>query len=196
MKLVLDTCVLYPTVMREMLLGCAGAGFFAPLWSETILGEWQHTAAKLGPAGAVQGAAEITLARAAYPSAVVPLDEDKLRRFWLPDAGDVHVLAAAVLGGADGIVTVNNKDFPRGLLAEEGLARMNPDALLLGFWEARPEDVCAVASKVLAQANAMDAGGMDTGGMDTVEMASGGWTYRSLLKKARLPRLGKALDAS
>ena len=39
MKIVLDTCVIYPTVMREMLLGVARLGHFTPLWSARILEE-------------------------------------------------------------------------------------------------------------------------------------------------------------
>ncbi|MEN8935202.1 MAG: PIN domain-containing protein, partial [Planktotalea arctica] len=42
MKLLLDTCVLYPTVMREMLIGAARAGAFEPLWSARILEEWRR----------------------------------------------------------------------------------------------------------------------------------------------------------
>jgi len=45
MKVLLDTCVIYPTVMRQMILGVAGAGAFTPLWSERIIGEWLHAAA-------------------------------------------------------------------------------------------------------------------------------------------------------
>ena len=58
MKLLLDTCVLYPTGMREMLLGAARAGHFVPLWSARILGEWERAAVKLGPTGAAQAKAE------------------------------------------------------------------------------------------------------------------------------------------
>lgn len=179
MKLLLDTCVLYPTVMREMLIGAAKAGLFEPLWSQRILGEWQHTAAKRGPVDGAQAEAEIALLSAAWPGAKVHLPETAMARFWLPDSGDIHVLAAAALGGADGIVTLNNKDFPKQILAEEGLDRINPDALLAGFVADAPDAMSTLASSVLSRAN---------------EMAGGGWTARSLMKKARLPRLGKGLE--
>ena len=57
MKLLLDTCVLYPTVMREMLIGAAALGAFRPLWSARILEEWSRAAVKLGPEGAAQARA-------------------------------------------------------------------------------------------------------------------------------------------
>ena len=32
-RVLIDTCVLYPTVMREMVLGVAARGAFEPIWS-------------------------------------------------------------------------------------------------------------------------------------------------------------------
>lgn len=178
MKLLLDTCVLYPTVMREMLLGAARAGFFTPLWSARILGEWERAAVKLGPEGAAQAKAEIALLRAAWPGAEVAETAGLAARLWLPDRNDVHVLAAAIAGHADAIVTMNIKDFPRHTLAEEGLQRTGPDELLYDFWLEDPERIAAVGQAVLAEAN---------------RLSGESWQMRALLKKARLPRIAKAL---
>ena len=177
MKLLLDTCVLYPTVMREMLLGVAKAGLYTPLWSARILSEWDRASVKLGPLGKAQAQSEISLLRAQWPKAEVAVHDGLQARLWLPDAADIHVLAAAIAGHADGIVTVNNKDFPRHTLAEEGLDRIGPDQLLYDLWLAHPAQVEAVGASVLATAQTM----------------GGNWTLRSLLKKARLPRIAKAL---
>ena len=51
MRFVLDTCVLFPTVMREMLLGAANITGWTPLWSGRILEEWARAARKIGPIG-------------------------------------------------------------------------------------------------------------------------------------------------
>ncbi|MEY3307771.1 MAG: hypothetical protein RLZZ413_1809, partial [Pseudomonadota bacterium] len=48
MKIVLDACVLYPTVLREILIGVARAGLYTPLWSDRILEEWARATRKLG----------------------------------------------------------------------------------------------------------------------------------------------------
>ena len=178
MRWVLDACVLYPTVMREMLLGAARAGCFEPIWSARILEEWARAAARLDPAQEVQARGEIALTRAAFPDAERAPAPGVEARLWLPDAADIHVLATAVASSADGIVTLNAKDFPRGLLAEEGLLRQDPDALMMGFWDERPEDIERVAQTVLDEARRLS-------GQD--------WDMRGLLKKARLPRLGKTL---
>ena len=66
MKAVLDTCVLYPTVLREILIGAADAGLYEPVWSARILAEWRHAAARLGPDGAAVAGAEIALLRDLY----------------------------------------------------------------------------------------------------------------------------------
>ncbi len=178
MKVLLDTCVIYPTVMREMLLGVAAAGAFTPLWSARIIGEWRHAAGRLGPEGAAQAEAEAALMAARWPGAGVEYAPSLEARLWLPDPTDTHVLAAAIAGSADGIITLNTRDFPRAVLAEEGLWRGDPDGFLHGIWRAQPGLVAGVAGEVLARAR---------------HLSKGAWEMRPLLKKARLPRLAKAL---
>jgi len=177
-KAMLDACVLYPTVLREVLLAAAAAGFFKVLVSPRVLEEWALAAARRGPSdeALARGAIALFRARAAVEEVVPP--EGLERRLWLPDASDIHVLAAAVAGGADVIVTLNASDFPRHVLAEEGIARADPDALLLGFFRSEPLRLRAAVEPVRAEA----------------ERLSGvRWEIRALMKKAGLPRLGKAL---
>ncbi|MCA0870331.1 PIN domain-containing protein [Seohaeicola saemankumensis] len=178
MKIVLDTCVIYPTVMREMLLGVARLGHFTPLWSARILEEWARAAVKLGPEGEMQARAEIALVRAAWPASEMPAAPGVEARLWLPDPADLHVFAVAVAASADAILTMNRKDFPRNLLAEEGLLRLEPDGFLYDLWQRDSSGVSGVAQAVLEQAN---------------RMSDQTWEMRGLMKKARLPRLGKAL---
>ncbi|RYH03340.1 PIN domain-containing protein [Salipiger sp. IMCC34102] len=178
MRLLLDACVLYPTVMREVLLGCARAGLYAPRWSDRILEEWARATVKLGAEAEVFARAEIAALAGAFPDARVRYPEELERSFWLPDPDDIHVLAAAVAGHCDGIVTLNAKDFPGNLLAEEGLFRSDPDGLLMRLHDELPEVVAGVARATLAEAN---------------RLSPQPWTMRALMKKARLPRLGKRL---
>lgn len=178
MKLLLDTCVLYPTVMREVLLGVARTGAFTPLWSSRILEEWARAARKLGPGGETLARGEIALLQANWPGASVTWKPSLESRLWLPDPDDIHVLAAAICGSADSIVTLNAKDFPRNILAEEGLKRIDPDTLLFTLWQQDPAPVSQVAETVRQEAE---------------RLSAQPWDLRKLMKKARLPRLGKAL---
>jgi predicted nucleic acid-binding protein len=178
LRVLLDANVLYPTVMREILLGAAAEGLFEPRWSERILEEWARAAARLGPEGEAVARGEIAALDARWPEARVRVPPELERRLWSPDPNDVHVLAAAVAGSADAILTMNAKDFPRGLLAEEGLIRLDPDQFLRGLAEAAPEAVARVVAASVREAT---------------RLSGDEWTARSLLKKARLPGLGKAL---
>ncbi|MEL6171555.1 MAG: PIN domain-containing protein [Pseudomonadota bacterium] len=179
MKAVLDTCVIYPTVMRQMLLGVAKQGAFTPVWSARIIEEWMRVAQKLGPDGVAQASSEATFLKIDWPQAEVVWPASLEARLWLPDPADIHVLAAAVASSADLILTVNAKDFPRQVLAEEGLSRADPDGFLMGIWQAQPDVVSAVAQTVLKEAE---------------RLSGEAWQIRKLMKKARLPRLGKALS--
>jgi predicted nucleic acid-binding protein len=178
MKVLLDTCVIYPTVMRQMLLGVAKQGVFTPLWSTRIIEEWQRAAVKLGPEGVAQAGAEAAMLALDWPEAEVSYFPSLEARLWLPDPADTHVLAAAIAGSADMIITLNTKDFPRNILAEEGLSRTDPDGFLHGVHQAQPELVAQVGQEVLAEAN---------------RLSCKTWDMRGLFKKARLPRIAKAL---
>ena len=180
MKALLDACALYPTVMREMLLGVAAAGLYEPLWSPRILEEWARAAAKLGPGQETLARGEIAAVEARWPRASVTPRDGDMARLWLPDRHDVHVLAAAIAGSADVLLTLNTGDFPRHTLAEEGLRREVPDLFLRDLFGQSPETVAKVGAAVRAEAERLS-------GED--------WPIRKLMKKARLPRLGKALEA-
>ena len=178
-RILIDTCVLYPTVMREVVLGAAREGLFEPMWSRRILDEWARAAIKLGAAGEAQARAEIALLQAAWPDAEKPPAPGTQARLWLPDEDDIHVLAVAVDASADFIMTLNAKDFPRATLAEEGIGRVDPDSYLMSLWLDHPDKIAAVVESVLDQARSLSG-----------EV----WEMRALLKKARLPRLAKAVS--
>lgn len=180
-RILIDANVLYPTVMRELVLGVAGQGLFTPLWSDRILEEWRLAAAKLGPEGIPQAEAEIALLRRDWPDAVVTPGLEKARALWLPDPDDVHVLAAAVEARAQSIMTRNARDFPTRLLAESGITRVDPDGYLRDLWREAPDTVAAVAESVRAEAE---------------RLSGQGWALNDLLKKARMPQLAKALRTS
>ena len=178
MRVLIDACVLFPTVMREIILGVADQGLFEPRWSDRILEEWARGTIKLGNGAEVIARGEIAALSLRFPRAIVPAAPHIEQRLWLPDENDIHVLASAVAGSCDAILTVNMKDFPKQYLAEEGVDRLDPDGFLYGLWLDHPEQVETAANAVLTEAR---------------RLSDGEWTMRNLLKKARLPRLGKAL---
>ena len=67
MRVLIDACVLYPTVMREVILGAARLGLFEPRWSDRILEEWARATVKLGPEAEVFARGEIAMRGWATP---------------------------------------------------------------------------------------------------------------------------------
>lgn len=131
MRLLLDACVLFPDAQRRALLGHAEAGGFTPLWSARILGEWARAAgAKRGEDAMARAVA--ARMNAVFPDALVTGWEAREATIALPDPADAHVLAAALEGGADAIVTRNARDFPLKRLM--GLSRLDPDGFLRAEW--------------------------------------------------------------
>jgi predicted nucleic acid-binding protein len=180
MKVVLDACVLYPPVLRNILLGAASDGLFEPLFSDRILREWVLATGKLGPDQVALADLSATRLRAAFPRGVVREQPDIEARLVLPDPNDIHVLAVAIAGHADAILTYNVKDFPGHVLAAEGIARRDPDGFLWEMFSRHPARMGTVLEEVRAQSEAM-AG-------EPVSM-------KAMLKKARLNRLAKAVLA-
>lgn len=178
MRFLIDACVLYPTVMREVVLGVAAKGLFDPRWSPRILEEWARAARKIGPQGETIARGEIAAITARFPRAQVQIPQGVEARLWLPDPNDIHVLAAAVGCSADAIMTVNAKDFPRNKLADEGLQRVDPDGFLVDLAIQHPDAVQSVGEAVLTEAR---------------RLSGEPWEMRKLMRKARLPRLGKLL---
>lgn len=71
--------------------------------------------------------------------------EDLIPALQLPDPKDRHVLAAAIRGRADVIVTYNLKDFPEKDLQKYGIAAQHPDEFLTHVLDLAPGTICAAA---------------------------------------------------
>ena len=180
MKVLLDACVLFPTVLREILQGAGTAGLYEPLWSDRILGEWTHSAKKLGPGMDLVAEGEAALFRAAFPRGRVAPQPAIEARLVLPDPDDLHVLAAAIAGHADLLITFNAQDFPGHMLMAEGIQRRDPDGFLWEMHSRHPQVMQSVVETVRAKAEAISGQPV---------------ALKPLLKKARLFRLAKALTA-
>ncbi|MCC6864457.1 MAG: PIN domain-containing protein [Rhodobacteraceae bacterium] len=178
MRVVLDACVLYPSVLRDLLLGAAAQGLYQPRWSERILEEWAWATLKLGVKQEAAARNEITIMKRVFPSCMVQSVPYIEARLLLPDPNDIHVFAVAIHSQADAIVTFNAKDFPRHILAEEGLDRRDPESFLWELWSHHPFEMGAVILKVHTTAEAM---------------ACQPVSLKALLKRAQLPRLAKAV---
>jgi hypothetical protein len=125
----LDACILHPTTTADVLVSLAVQGLFAAKWSRTVEAEWMNSVVRVRPELAGRLDKRRDHMRQALPDWEVPLDQFQplIPSLVLPDLDDRHVLAAAIAGHADCIVTANLKDFPAAVLAPHGIEALHPD---------------------------------------------------------------------
>ncbi|MCA1717453.1 MAG: PIN domain-containing protein, partial [Actinobacteria bacterium] len=108
----LDANVLYPAYLRDALLRLAEAEIYQVRWSRQILDEMARNVLENNPDLPEEKIESLvrTMERA-FPEAMVT-EHEPLIPSMTNDPKDRHVMAAAVRGRADVIVTSNVRDFP------------------------------------------------------------------------------------
>lgn len=128
---VLDANVLYPALLRDVLLSLAHADLYSAKWSAHIRDEWTRALLKARPAMREQIQASVAAMEEAIPDCLVTGYEHLIEGLNLPDPDDRHVLAAAITGHADAIITWNHRDFPESVLSAFGIELQTPDEFVL-----------------------------------------------------------------
>lgn len=140
-----DANVLYPAPLRDFLIRLAMTGLVSARWSDTIHEEWTRNLLKNRPdLRRDQLERTRTLMELAVPGARVENFEHRIAALNLPDPHDRHVLAAAIEGDAETIVTFNTRDFPQAVLGPYGIQAQPPDDLVLDLLSRHPETIHAL----------------------------------------------------
>lgn len=126
----LDANVLYPFRKRDVLLRFYEAGLFRARWTDKIIAEWTGSLLEKQPDLADSISAQQEKLEALFPDALVTGYEHLGKGLSLPDAGDLHVLAAAIQCGAQHIVTENIQDFPQEVLEPFDIEAIEADEFL------------------------------------------------------------------
>lgn len=135
----LDACVMVPNALCDTLLRLAERGFFRPLWSVRIMDEVKHAVLAMHPGlDEPRVQARLDAMNGAFPDAQVVGWEQTCAGLDLPDPDDRHVLAAAIKGGAQSLVTSNLKDFPVEALIDTNVEAVHPDDFLLNQLDLYP----------------------------------------------------------
>lgn len=147
-----DACVLYPAPLRDLLIQLALTGTFRARWSQDIQNEWIRNLLKNRP-DLSQETLEKTAAmmNRAVLDSLVSGYEPLIAGLTLPDADDRHVLAAAIKGQAEAIVTFNLKDFPQEHLSQFNLWAQHPDEFIRDLIDLSPESVLVAAHRCRAR---------------------------------------------
>ncbi len=134
----LDANVLFPFLVRDILLSFAEAGLYRARWSSDVLDEWQAAATRKWPTAAAKVQATRAQMKVAFPEAEVDGYRSLIAALALPDEDDRHVLAAAISTGAQVIVTENLKDFPIDVLAPFNIEALTADDVLVSAFDLYP----------------------------------------------------------
>jgi len=137
-----DACVLYPAPLRDLLMWLALTDLFRARWTNAIHEEWMRNVLKNRP-DLTRAQLERTrdLMNANVRDCLVTGYEDLIDTVTLPDPDDQHVLAAAIRGRADVIVTFDLDDFPADAIQPYGVDAQHPDDFVTHLLDLAPTAV-------------------------------------------------------
>ncbi len=147
-----DACVLYPAPLRDLLLQLAVLDLFRARWTKDIHEEWQRNILIDRPdlkASDLQRTRELMDSH--VRDCLIDNYEPLINTLQLPDPKDRHVLAAAIVGRVDVIVTFNLKDFPDQALAPYGIEAQHPDEFIYNLCDLYPTEVYKAAKMIRAR---------------------------------------------
>jgi len=147
-----DANVLYPAPVRDILMQLAVTDLFRAKWTADIHEEWITALLRSQPH---RRRADLDRTRSLMDAAVrdclVTGYQHLVASLALPDPDDRHVLAAAIVGRCQVIVTRNLKDFPDPALAPYGIQAEHPDEFLSNHLSLAPGVFCDAVRKVRAR---------------------------------------------
>jgi hypothetical protein len=129
-----DASVLYPSELRNLLMHLALTDLFRARWSAAVHEEWIRALLRRRPDLTREKLERTRMLMDRHATdALVTGYEELIEGLRLPDADDRHVLAAAIRGRADVIVTCNLRDFPADALKPYGIEAQHPDEFILNL---------------------------------------------------------------
>ena len=147
-----DACVLYPAPLRDLLMQLAMTDLFRARWSDQIHDEWIRNVLKDRSDLKYEDLLRTKdLMNKNVRDCLVTEYEPLIETLTLPDPNDRHVLAAAIRGRVDVIVTFNLKDFPESYLARHDVEAQHPDEFIAHLIDLEPTSVLEAAKRVRAR---------------------------------------------
>lgn len=134
-----DACVLYPQVLRDVLLQLSMTEMFRARWTDRIQQEWADAIKRSRPQldpDRIDRTCDII--RTAFPECYITGHEELIDSLHLPDPNDRHVFAAAIHAGAQVIVTTNLRHFPAEDLQPHAITAQHPDEFILHLLDLDP----------------------------------------------------------
>jgi len=144
----LDASVLYPVSLRQLLMRLTLERLYQARWSATVHEEWIRAVLRDRPHIPAARLHSLRDAMDAHAQDAVVIDyENLVASLTLPDPNDRHVLAAAIVGHADVIVTRNLRDFPAAALDRYNIKPLHPDQFVRHLIDLAPAVVVDAVRK-------------------------------------------------
>ena len=141
-----DANLLYPFHLRNLLIQFGVERLIDLRWTAEIHEEWIGNLVAGGRATRERLTRTLAIMSRVLPEADVRGYQHRIASLVLPDAGDRHVLAAAIEAGASILLTYNLTDFPSASLAPYGVTASHPGDFLCKLHAADPEAVEAAVN--------------------------------------------------
>lgn len=151
MRALLDANVFFSIWTLDPILSFAEGEYFDPLWSDRIMDEvrehlpgvWNHSAP-------LTVECYVRMLNSAFPSASISDWQSHEHAISLDVEDDHHVVAAAIAGHADLIVTWNLKHFPNDILEGYGLHAVSPVEFLCTLFSVDSEEAMTIMSGLVS----------------------------------------------
>jgi predicted nucleic acid-binding protein len=142
-RVFLDACVLFPQMLRDVLLTAAESDLYFPLWSSDVLDEIERTLIEKRRLTQQQTAHLREEMTRAFPDSTVS-GYGPLIASMTNHEHDRHVLAAAIRGHAEIILTENPRHFPIAACDPYGIRPCSVDDFLSDLLSVDHERLCEV----------------------------------------------------
>ncbi len=143
-----DADVLYGAAARDIFMDLSIGGWISLRFSDRVLEEMARARIRRGY-DEKKTMRLVEAMKAATPDSLVSVPNDAPIR-GLPDPDDEHVLAGALYGNCDVLVTRNLKDFPEQIIANcgTGIRVEHPDVFLVRLVTQDAEGIIGVVDRV------------------------------------------------
>lgn len=152
-RIFVDTNVLFPFAIMDLLLALSEDGVHEVIWSESLLQEWERVIVREQRRSPASAASITAAIREFFDDSEVPESEYTPLVEEMPgqDPDDRHHMAAAITGRARTLITWNTADFPAAPLAQHGLRITDPETYLCELLDEIPDEIVATVVRLAAE---------------------------------------------
>jgi len=152
-RVFVDTNVLFPFSVMDLMLALTEDSVHEIVWSERLLSEWERVIVREQRRSAESAAAVTRAIRRFFADCEIPESAYAHLVDEMPgcDRDDRHHSAAAVAANTGALITWNLDDFPAGELAGRGVRVLDPDSYLCELHGELPQEVSDAVVRLAAE---------------------------------------------